>query len=110
MNFDVIATEPFERKFRRLAKKYKSLSTNFATVIDELTKNPTLGTPIGKGCYKIRIAIDSKGKGKIGGARLITYIRLVRHTVFLLDIYDKAEQVNISDKELKLLIDILAEE
>jgi mRNA-degrading endonuclease RelE of RelBE toxin-antitoxin system len=26
MSFDVIATEPFERKLKRLAKKYKSLA------------------------------------------------------------------------------------
>jgi mRNA-degrading endonuclease RelE of RelBE toxin-antitoxin system len=64
MNFDIIATEPFERKLKRLAKKYKSLASDLALVIDKLTINPTMGTPIGKDCYKIRIAISSKGKGK----------------------------------------------
>ncbi len=107
MSFNVIATEPFERKLKRLAKKYKSLSTDLALVIDELTENPTLGTPIGKDCYKLRIAIASKGKGKSGGARMITYVRIVKKTVFLMDIYDKSEQANISDKELLMLIDIL---
>ena len=106
MNFDVIATEVFERKLKRLAKKYKSLATDLAQVIDELVVNPTLGTPIGKDCYKLRIAITSKGRGKSGGARMITYVRIVRHTVFLMDIYDKSEQANISDKELQLLIEI----
>lgn len=110
MNFDVIATEPFERKLKRLAKKYKSLSENLSTLFDELAENPTLGVPIGKDCYKIRVAITSKGKGKSGGARLITYVRIVRETVFLMDIYDKSEQANISGKELEQLIDILSEE
>jgi hypothetical protein len=109
MNFDIIATEPFERKLKRLAKKYKSLASDLALVIDELTINPTMGTPIGKDCYKIRIAISSKGKGKSGGARMITFVRIVKQTVFLMDIYDKSEQVTISDKELQLLIDILQE-
>jgi hypothetical protein len=76
-------------------------------VIDELIENPTLGTPIGKDCYKLRFAITSKGKGKSGGARIITYVRVVRQTVFLMDIYDKSEQATITDKELLLLIDIL---
>ena len=56
------------------------------------------------------MAITSKSKGKSGGARLITYVRIVQNSVFLLDIYDKSEQPNISDKELKLLIEILLAE
>jgi len=109
MSFNVIVTEPFERKLKRLAKKYKSLAADLASVIDELVENPTLGTPIGKDCYKLRIAIASKGKGKSGGARMITYVRIVKQTVFLMDIYDKSEQANITDKELLMLIDILQE-
>ncbi len=107
MSFDVIATEPFERKLKRLAKKYKSLASDLASVIDDLIENPTLGTPIGKDCYKLRIAISSKGNGKSGGARMITYVRIVKQTVFLMDIYDKSEQANITNKELQMLIDIL---
>lgn len=110
MSFNIIATEPFERKLKRLAKKYKSLAADLTPVIDELTENPTLGTPIGKDCYKLRIAIASKGKGKSGGARIITYIRIVKQTVFLMDIYDKSEQANINDKELHMLIDILQQQ
>jgi hypothetical protein len=109
MSFDIIATEPFERKLKRLAKKHKSLKADLLKVIKELAENPTLGTPIGKECYKIRVAITSKGKGKSGGARMITYVRIVSTTVFLMDIYDKSEQANISDKELQLLIEVLAE-
>jgi hypothetical protein len=109
MSFNIIATEPFERKLKRLAKKHKSLKADLLEVIEQLEENPTLGTPIGKECYKIRVAITSKGKGKSGGARMITYIRIVSETVFLMDIYDKSEQANISDKELQLLIDVLAE-
>ena len=107
MNFEVIATEPFERKLKRLAKKYKSLATELGSLIDELKVNPTLGTPIGKDCYKLRLAIASKGKGKRGGARLITYVRIIKQTIFLMDIYDKSEQANITARELQLLIDVL---
>lgn len=109
MSFNIIATELFERKLKRLAKKHKSLKSDLLEVIYQLEENPTLGTPIGKACYKIRIAIASKGKGKSGGARMITYIRVLKNTVFLMDIYDKSEQAAISDKELQLLIEMLAE-
>ncbi|MEN9523546.1 MAG: hypothetical protein RL065_1923 [Bacteroidota bacterium] len=108
MSFDVIATDPFIRKLKPLAKKYPSLKTDLAETIDTLAIKPTLGTSIGRDCYKIRIAISSKGKGKSGGARLITYVRVTRQTVYLMDIYDKSEQANISKEELKTLIDWLA--
>ncbi len=110
MNFNIVATEPFERKLKRLAKKYKSIKADLGIIIAELEVNPTLGTPIGKDCYKIRVAITSKGRGKSGGARMITYIRILKNMVFLMDIYDKSEQANISDKEMKMLIDILTQE
>ena len=77
---------------------------------DELSENPTLDTSIGKDCYKIRVAITSKGKGKRGGARLITYVRILKNTVFLMDIYDKSEQSDITGKELEKLIEILSNE
>ncbi|VAW11874.1 hypothetical protein MNBD_BACTEROID03-2628 [hydrothermal vent metagenome] len=110
MSFDIIATEPFERKLKKLAKKHKSIKTDLLSVINELAANPTLGTPLGKGCYKVRVAITSKGKGKSGGARIITYVRVLKETVFLLDIYDKSDQSTISDKKLKLLIELLADD
>lgn len=108
MSYSIVATGPFERKIKRLSKKYKSLKSDISSVITLLQADPKMGTPLGKSCYKIRVAIKSKGQGKSGGARLITYVRVVKKTVYLLDIYDKSEQSTISDAELKLLIDLLA--
>ncbi len=50
MSYNIIATEPFERKLKRLAKKYKSLKTDLLEIINKLEENPSLGTPIGKDC------------------------------------------------------------
>lgn len=108
MNFEIIATEPFERKLKRLSKKYASLKIDLLKVIEDLESNPTLGKPIGKGCYKIRIAISSKGKGKSGGARMITFVRIVKRRIYLIDIFDKSEQPTISDSQLQNLIELLA--
>ena len=109
MSFNVIATEPFERKLKKLAKKYRSIKDDLLDLISSLEKDPTQGTPLGKECYKIRLAIRSKGKGKSGGARVITYVRVAKENIFLMDIYDKSEQDSISDKELEWLINLLAE-
>ena len=43
MSFEVIATDPFERKLKRLARKYNSLVKDLAEVINNLEENPTLG-------------------------------------------------------------------
>jgi hypothetical protein len=94
-------------RLKKLSKKYRSIISDLAQIIVELSINPILGTPLGKNCYKIRVAITSKGKGKNGGARLITFVRVTRETVYLLDLYDKSEQNTISDNELKLLIELL---
>lgn len=110
MSFNVIATDPFARKLKKLTKKHRSLKSDLLPIIEKLAENPKLGTAIGKECYKIRIAITSKGKGKSSGARLITYVRILKETVFLLDIYDKSDQETINNKELQLLIELLAEE
>ncbi|MDN3690233.1 type II toxin-antitoxin system RelE/ParE family toxin [Cyclobacterium jeungdonense] len=59
---------------------------------------------MGNSCYKIRLAIKSKGKGKSGRARLITNFVVANDTVYLVSIYDKPEKDNLSDKELDELL------
>lgn len=74
-----------------------------ADLISALESNPHQGIPIGGGFYKVRMAIRSKGKGKSGGARVITFLKIIRSTVYLASIYDKSEKASISDNELMLL-------
>jgi len=66
--------------------------------------NPVQGTSLGNNCYKIRLSIASKGKGKSGGARIITNIVVSQTTVYFLSIYDKSEQASLSNDELKALL------
>ena len=73
-------------------------------MLSSLEQNPQQGTNLGHNCYKIRIAIASKGKGKSGGARVITNIVITEETVFLISIYDKSETLNLTDKELSELL------
>ena len=73
-------------------------------MIDSLKEEPKQGQALGKDCYKIRMAITSKGKGKSGGSRVITCVKISAESVFLLFIYDKGEKESISDKELDKLL------
>lgn len=97
-------TPEFKREFKRLAKKHVSLNNDMQNLVSELQKNPTLGTPLGNNAFKIRLAISSKNKGKSGGARVITYYITEDSELYLLSIYDKGEQADISDKVIKVLI------
>ena len=109
MSFEIIATHRFRRDIKRLIKKYPSLRNEYAQLIGELANDPqNMGTALGNNCYKIRLSIASKGKGKSGGARVITHIVIEDTNVFLLTIYDKSEKENISDKELQELLDQLS--
>jgi mRNA-degrading endonuclease RelE of RelBE toxin-antitoxin system len=108
MSFSVLTTRPFERKLKQLAKKYLSLAGDLDALEKDLKQNPTLGIPLGKDCYKIRMAITSKGEGKSGGARIITYVRVVNNTVYMIDIYDKSEQESVADREIQKAIDEIA--
>ncbi|EON74728.1 hypothetical protein ADIS_4839 [Lunatimonas lonarensis] len=109
MSYRVKSIEVFERQAKKLTKKYPSLKSELVTLVQELKENPDQGTAIGKSCYKIRVAIKSKGKGKSGGARVITNFMVANDAVYLLSIYDKSGQENISDKELDELLQFVPE-
>ena len=107
MSFSVHTLPDFEKEAKRLAKKYPSFKTDLTLLIESLQRNPTQGTALGNDFYKIRLTIKSKAKGKSGGARVITFIKLVRSVIYLAAIYDKSDQENITDKELKWLAEIV---
>jgi hypothetical protein len=107
MSSNLIITPSFERDAKPLFKKYKSLKTDLADLFELLENEPVQGKSLGKDCYKIRLAITSKGKGKSGGARVITCVKIVKNKVFLLTIYDKSDKEDISDKELSELLKLL---
>lgn len=96
-----------------MPKKYKSIADDLEVLRDELKQNPYAGADLGGDARKVRMSIKSKGKGKSRGARVITYlVSAVEENieVSLLTISDKSERENISDKEIKALIQNLANE
>jgi mRNA-degrading endonuclease RelE of RelBE toxin-antitoxin system len=91
MSYSIIPIEKFKKEAKRLVKKYPSLKKELIELSSILGENPTTGTSLGNNAYKIRIAIKSKGAGKSGGARIITYVIMENKEVYLLTIYDKSE-------------------
>jgi mRNA-degrading endonuclease RelE of RelBE toxin-antitoxin system len=115
MKAEIRVTSNFSKRAKALIKKYPSLINELEALEKTLADNPQTGTPLGSDSYKIRLSIKSKGKGKSGGARVITHVdgEIVgaveksadgKITVYLLTIYDKSETASISTKELKELI------
>lgn len=107
MSYKVDTIAPFRKEAKKLIKKYPSLKNELAELGSQLSHDPKLGTPLGNNCYKIRLAISSKGKGKSGGARVITHLYVNEDTVFLLSIFDKSDQENISDSQIKTLLELI---
>lgn len=104
MAIEVKYTPDFERQLKRLANKYSSIYEDLGNLIDELEITPQTGKPLGKSLYKVRMALSNKGKGKSGGARVITYVLLKNESVYLAAIYDKSEHSSIdTDRLIKVL-------
>jgi mRNA-degrading endonuclease RelE of RelBE toxin-antitoxin system len=107
MSYKLKTIPSFDRDVKILSKRYKSFKSDLIKLRELLSDNPKSGTPIGNSCYKIRITIGSKNKGKSGGARVITHVLSVNDiegVIYLLTVYDKSEQENISDNEIKSLL------
>ena len=104
MSYKIYTFDFFNKQLKRLVKKYPSLKNEFSDFVNALSEHPKTGTAIGKGCYKVRLSIASKGKGSSGGARIITHVQVTKSSVYLLSIYDKSEQKNISQAELAELL------
>jgi mRNA-degrading endonuclease RelE of RelBE toxin-antitoxin system len=104
MSYSVELSDNFKKEAKRLVKKYRSLKTELAKLFTELEENPTLGTPLGNDIYKIRLAIASKNKGKSGGARVLSFVKVTQTTALLFSIYSKGEVDNLTDKQIQELI------
>ncbi len=118
MKIKVLASDDFRKKAKPLLKKYVSLKKELAELRDQLEINPELGISLGDGLYKIKVGVKSKGKGKSGGVRVITYlvskIQIVENEEFKIvhfaTIYDKSEYDTITDRGQKNLLAEIDEE
>lgn len=106
MSFKVSTTAEFESQAKALQKLHKSFKDDLRDLVLSLGENPFQGVEISPGIRKIRMAITSKGRGKSGGARIITYTVVAAETegrVYLMNVYDKSD---FSTVELSVIKEI----
>ncbi len=106
-NITVSVSDDFAKEAKRLAKKYPSFKQDYKDFLVSIKNNPLQGDEITKNIRKIRMAIKAKGKGKSGGARVITFNILTDiengHVVFLL-LYDKKDASTVKVNVVKQLV------
>jgi hypothetical protein len=100
-------TSFFEVRYKRLTKKFNTLEAEVDELVEQLLENPAMGTSLGAGLYKIRLASKSKGGGKSGGFRVITYLISEREDgidIHLITMFDKSEESNIQKETLVKIV------
>lgn len=120
MKVIVNISKSFKKLAKPLLKKFSSLNKELTQLEKDLIDNPKLGKPLGHNAYKIRLAVESKRRGKSGGLRVISFLNteiigVIKKdgeiiNVNLIAIYDKSETASISDKELRDLINKIQNE
>ena len=106
-NITISVSDDLAKEAKRLAKKYPSFKQDYKDFLVSIKNNPLQGDEITKNIRKIRMAIKAKGKGKSGGARVITFNILTDiengHVVFLL-LYDKKDASTVKVNVVKQLV------
>lgn len=107
MNFlelTITTSDDFIKSLKKLGKKYPSLKQDLIDFKKSLISEPQQGISLGQNCFKVRLKITSKNKGKSGGGRVITFVRLSQNHIILLEIFDKSEMESISEIDLVALL------
>ena len=106
-NITISVSDDFAKEAKRLAKKYPSFKQDYKDFLLSIKNNPLQGDEITKNIRKIRMAIKAKGKGKSGGARVITFNILTdikNGQVFFLLLYDKEDASTVKVNVVKQLV------
>ena len=96
--------DEFQKAYKRLKKRYRSLPDDFKKLVLSLKENPLQGVELHDGMRKVRLAITSKNKGKRGGGRVIIRLTIENTSLSFLYIYDKSDFSNVSDQFLDQII------
>ena len=100
-------TTEFSRGAKVLKKRYKSFMDDLEDFKDSIMKNPFQGAELVPGIRKVRMTIESKEKGKSGGARVITltyYVSEAEGKIHFLIIYDKSDADTVDVKVVQKFV------
>lgn len=107
MSFEFVTSRYFDSEIKRLSKRYRNFKADMEEFRRSLRENPLQGVEIAPHVRKVRMAISDKGRGKSGGARVITFDALVSDQdgkLYLLLIYDKADTSNVKMNVVREII------
>ena len=107
MNYDFRPSPDFLKAVKVLAKRYPSLKEDLILLRQSLEEYPEQGVDLGGGLRKIRMNIKSKGRGKAGGARVITCNIIISKSdmvIALVYIYDKADASSVKNDVMRKIV------
>jgi mRNA-degrading endonuclease RelE of RelBE toxin-antitoxin system len=103
----IILSPRFLKELERLERKYPRVIDEVTTLVSQLEQGQQPGdkiTGLGYDAYKVRLRNPSSGRGKRGGFRVIYYV-YVAGQIFMLSIYSKTQQEDISLSDIKRAIE-----
>lgn len=104
MSCSILTIPEFDKKIKKLSKRYRLIKEDLVSLIELLKKNPKEGIHLFGNCYKIRLANSSVPTGTSKGFRVITYYIDDENSLYLLSIYSKSDQENIKDEDIVELL------
>ena len=113
MSYRVVLAASFKHSVKRLKKRFRHAKEDVREAVRQLLRNPMQGAviPGGYGVRKLRVCNTDLKKGKSGGYRLLYYVEgQPTPTIYLLMLYFKSDRDDVTRRELKQLLDELADE
>ncbi|RLA67379.1 MAG: hypothetical protein DRQ78_02710 [Epsilonproteobacteria bacterium] len=103
MSYNIETIPSFDKDVKKLRKRFPNIKNDLKELVAELKDNPTLGTYLTEGFYKIRVKNSSIPTGKSGGFRVITYF-VQNEMLYLVSMYSKNDTDTILIDRLKEII------
>jgi mRNA-degrading endonuclease RelE of RelBE toxin-antitoxin system len=103
----------FERSIKSLQRRYRRVLDDIEVALEEVESTPDVGTviPNDYSVRKLRVASRDMQRGKRGGYRLLYLLGSndsdTDVIVYLLMLYAKSEQENVSIEELQRLVEVI---
>lgn len=110
MSYNIVFAQSFKRSIKRLEKRFRHVKSDVHLAIQVLLQNPKLvvAIPGGSGIRKIRLQNSDLTKGKSGGYRLLYYVEeQPKANLYLLLLYSKSDQEDVTHQELQELLNEL---
>ncbi len=97
----------FTQDFKQLQKRYRHVSDDLRSLLDQLRHAETPGDQIqniGYTVYKVRIKNSDAQRGKSGGYRAVYYLEMADQVV-MVTLYSKSDQSDIPAETLRRIIE-----